>query len=322
MKVLAIDVGYGYCKVCYENSQGIRRYEKFISAVGKVGSSAVVQDSNAFEFNGQSYYLFDNALKLPNNQLLDLTTYEGLKEISPIIISYILKKFDLKVDRIVLGLSVAMIEHSGDYLDYISTNLAMPKETFLLVPQGIGSKLAYDMYNLNPEDSTQYSNIRAKNYLGVDIGNNTIDVFQCIGGMVSGQTVKGFKGEGVCKVSFNLIDAIRRDTGIEITLQHSKSILETGVFNYRGVSYNYRDKIDVFIKQYLTEMISLLEKNFKEVIDNMDHIIFIGGGAALLKKYMTSVSKVVEKYYKGDFIIIPELAEFYNCIGYYLLGNK
>lgn len=191
MKVLAIDVGYGYCKICYENSQGIRRYEKFISAVGKVGSSSVVQDSNAFEFNGQSYYLFDNALKLPNSQLLDLTTYEGLKEISPIIISYILKKFNLDVDRIVLGLSVAMIEFSGDYLDYISANLAISKEKFLLVPQGIGSKLAYDRFNLNPEDSTQYSNVRAKNYLGVDIGNNTIDIFQCIGGVVSGQTVRG-----------------------------------------------------------------------------------------------------------------------------------
>jgi exopolysaccharide biosynthesis predicted pyruvyltransferase EpsI len=57
-------------------------------------------------------------------------------------------------------------------------------------------------------------------------------------------------------------------------------------------------------------MIKLLEDNFKEVIDNMDNILFVGGGGALLFKYMESVRSVVEKYYKGDFIVIPELAEF------------
>lgn len=322
MKVIAIDTGFGAIKVAYENAQGIRRYEKFISVVGRVGSSAVVQDSNAFEFNGQSYYLFDNALKLPNSQLLDLTTYEGLKEVSPIIIAYLLKKYKIDYDRIVLGLSVAMIEQSGDYLNYISTNLTIPKERFLLVPQGIGSKVAYDRYNLNPEDATQYSNVRAKNFLGVDIGFNTIDIYQCIGGITSGQTVKGFKGEGVCKVAFSLIDAIRRDTGIEVTLQHSKEVLETGFFNHRGTSYDYRAKIDKFIKDYLTGMIKLLEDNSKEVIDNMDNILFVGGGGALLFKYMESVRSVVEKYYKGDFIVIPELAEFYNVLGYQLLGSR
>ena len=54
----------------------------------------------------------------------------------------------------------------------------------------------------------------------------------------------------------------------------------------------------------------------------MDNILFVGGGGALLFKYMESVRSVVEKYYKGDFIVIPELAEFYNVLGYQLLGSR
>lgn len=322
MKVLAIDVGYGSVKCCYTNSQGIKRYEKYISAVGKVGASSVVNDTNAFSFNGQMYYLFDTALKLPNDQLLDLQSYEDLKEASPIIISYLLKKYKVDYDKIVLGLSMAMVENSKDYLNYLSTHLALPEDKFLLIPQGIGSKIAYDRYNRNPEDPTQYNDIRVKNFLGVDIGFNTIDIYQCIGGATSGQTVRGFRGEGVCLIAFQLIDKIRSDTGIDITIQHAKEIIETGVLIHRGGTYIYRDDIYKFIKNYLKRVVELLETNFSKVIDNMDNIIFVGGGAALLNKYKNDIKEELEKYYKGDFIMIPEMPEFYNVLGYHLAAEK
>lgn len=322
MKRIAIDLGYGHVKVCYENSEGVRRYEKFISSVGKVGTSSIIKDSNAFEFNGQTYYLFDASLKLPNDQLLDLTTYEGLREASPIIIAFLIKKYGVNYDRIILGLSVAMIEMSADYLNYLASQLSKPVESFILIPQGVGSKLAYDSFNRNPEDPTQYNDTRVRNFLGIDIGFNTIDVYQCIGGVTSGQTIKGFKGEGVCKVAMALMDSIRNDTGIQITLQHAKEILETGRLVHRGASYDYRSKIDEFIKLYLENVINLIETNFSKVIDNMDNLLFVGGGAALLKKYYDSVHEVADKYYKGDFIIIPNVPEYYNVIGYWVYGEK
>lgn len=317
MRKIAIDLGFGSIKVCYENSAGVRRYEKYISAVGKVGSSGIIQDTNAFVFNNQTYYLFDTALKLPNDQLMDLQSYNDLKEASPIIISYLLKKYKVDYDKIILGLSVAMIEQSGDYLNYLVTNLSMPEDRFLLIPQGVGSKIAYDKFNIDLDDPTQYTNTKAKNFLGVDIGFNTIDVYQCVGGVCSGQTIRGFKGEGVCKVAFNLIDTIRSERGINITIQHAKEILETGVLVHRGQNFDYKDKIDQFIRQYLVEVIELLENNFKLVIDNMDNLLFVGGGAALLSKYRSSINEVIQKYYKGDFIIIPKNPEYYNVVGYY-----
>ena len=54
----------------------------------------------------------------------------------------------------------------------------------------------------------------------------------------------------------------------------------------------------------------------------MDNIFFVGGGAALLKKYRKGIDEVIEQYYKGDFIVIPEMPEFYNCLGYFEIGNK
>lgn len=47
MRKIAIDLGFGSIKLCYENSQGVRRFEKFISAIGKVGASDIVHDTNA-----------------------------------------------------------------------------------------------------------------------------------------------------------------------------------------------------------------------------------------------------------------------------------
>lgn len=322
MKKIAVDLGYGSVKVCYENSEGVRRYEKFISSVGKVGTSSIIKDANAFEFNSQTYYLFDTALKLPNDQLLDLTSYEGLKEASPIILAFLMNKYGVDYDRIILGLSVAMIEKSADYLNYVSAQLTKPIEAFVLIPQGVGSKIAYDHYNRNPGDPTQYNDTKVKNFLGIDIGFNTIDVYQCIGGVTSGQTIKGFIGEGVARVALNLMDAIRNETGIRISLQHAKEILETGVLVHRGASYDYRGKIDIFIQEYLKGVLELLEKDFSKVIDNMDNLLFVGGGAALLKKYYKSVLDVVDKYYKGDFVIIPEMAEYYNVLGYWLYDEK
>lgn len=318
MKKIAIDLGFGSIKVCYENSAGVRRYEKYISAIGRVGSSGIIQDTNAFVFNNQTYYLFDTALKLPNNQLMDLQSYNDLKEASPIIISYLLKKYGVEYDLIILGLSVAMIEQSGDYLNYLATNLTMPEDKFLLIPQGVGSKIAYDKFNVDLDDPTQYNNTKARNFLGVDIGFNTIDIYQCIGGVCSGQTIQGFKNEGVTKVAFGLIDIIRSERGLNITIQHAKEILETGVLVHRGQNFDYRDKIDHLIRSYLTGIIELIEANFSSVIDNMDNLLFVGGGAALLAKYRSSINEVVQKYYKGDFVIIPKNPEYYNVVGYYM----
>lgn len=318
MKKIAIDLGFGSIKVCYENSAGVRRYEKYISAIGRVGSSGIIQDTNAFVFNNQTYYLFDTALKLPNNQLMDLQSYNDLKEASPIIISYLLKKYGVEYDLIILGLSVAMIEQSGDYLNYLATNLSMPEDKFLLIPQGVGSKIAYDKFNVDLDDPTQYNNTKARNFLGVDIGFNTIDIYQCIGGVCSGQTIQGFKNEGVTKVAFGLIDIIRAERGLNITIQHAKEILETGVLVHRGQNFDYRDKIDSLIRSYLTGIIELIETNFSSVIDNMDNLLFVGGGAALLAKYRESINEVVQKYYKGDFVIIPKNPEYYNVVGYYM----
>lgn len=317
MKKIAIDLGFGSIKVCYENNAGVRRYEKYISAVGKVGNSSIIQDTNAFVFNNQTYYLFDTALKLPNNQLMDLQSYNDLKEASPIIISYLLKKYGVDYDKIILGLSVAMIEQSGDYLNYLATNLSMSEDKFLLIPQGVGSKIAYSKFNIDLDDPTQFSNTKSKNFLGVDIGFNTIDIYQCIGGVCSGQTIKGFKGFGVCVVAFQLIDAIRAELGINITIQHAKEVLETGLLIHRGKTYSYRDKIDGFMKEYLSKVIDMLEENFKTAIDNMDNILFVGGGAALLYNYRDSINEIIAKYYSGDFIIIPKNPEYYNVVGYY-----
>ena len=77
-------------------------------------------------------------------------------------------------------------------------------------------------------------------------------------------------------------------------------------------------EIDKCIKEYLEKVIHLIEDNFSYVIDNMDNLLFVGGGAALLSKYQSSIRPVIDKYYNGDFVIIPKNPEHYNVVGYYM----
>lgn len=322
--ILSIDLGFGSTKVTFRTNEGTLRFEKFITAIAQINKGDIdVNDSNLYEFNNKYYYLFDKALKVPSDQIIQINSYEVLKSVSPVIISYIKEKYQkdlsLNFTHFAIGLSMSMSAMSKEYIKHIAVNLGVTEANIILLPQGVAAKVAYQFYGQNPEDETQISNHKSLNFLGVDIGFNTIDVFPTINGVCSTNTAKGFSNEGLVKVANSIVQYCST-IGINISPQDAKPIMETKTVYYRGRTEHIAEVVDNFAIDYMIGVIELLEKSFKNTIDKLDRMLLVGGGAALLSNYKNSpkIEEVFkQKFYSGDFLLFPEKPEFYNSLGYF-----
>jgi hypothetical protein len=319
--VLAVDLGYGSTKVCYK--QGTRlKYFKKVSAVAEVPSIDHVTDENAFPFNGKQYYLFDTALKLPSTSLIDMMTFDGFKKASPIILRYLIHKLDIEPDLIVIGLSIAQIQHSGVYQRYVADTLQIDVNKILVVPQGAGAKVTYDTYYLEPSKAPdERVNTRSFDYLGLDLGFNTVDAFMVLEGAMSAALSEGFPGEGVVKVADRVVSELgKRDYSIDV--QDAKSIITTGKLHYRGEIVELNTLVSEIIAAYLKDLIQTVEKRYGAQMNKLSNIVLSGGGAQVLMKHKNAVEEILRKYYTPGFLEISEQGEYCNAIGYYHIGSK
>ena len=72
-------------------------------------------------------------------------------------------------------------------------------ENVYILPQGAGSKITIDNYGVDfPNKQQEFTGL--SNYVGVDIGFNTIDIFLVTNGKTSPYLFKGIENEGVMKV--------------------------------------------------------------------------------------------------------------------------
>lgn len=322
ISVLAVDLGFGSTKMAFKNPSGQLDYRKFTSAIGQLEGTSLIKDENAFSFDGKDYYMFDTALKMPSEKLLNLMSYEGLRDASPIILRHLMKKFDLEPELLVLGLSLTMMDYSADYKEYIARLLNISKDKIKLVPQGIGGKVAYDMYMLDPlANQSEAVTSRSTNYIGIDIGFNTVDFFQVINGQVYNGLVEGIAGAGISKVSNRLVEEIGKQ-GIIIDIQESKAIITEGVQIYRSNRIDRTDLVKTLVLEYIVDLLSTIETKYGATLNKMDNAFFLGGGAAILSKYAPLLEAEINHHFPVGYIMIPKLAEYYNVLGYFGIGEK
>ena len=320
--ILALDLGYGSIKVAYRTALGQLRYQKLITAIGEVHKTENfdIKDVNIYEYESQLYYIGPNALRLPSKDIIDIVDYNKFKLVSPIIISYYLNLIqageNITFDTIVVGLSLVYANNSADYLEYLKNKLNLK---VIVLPQGISSKFAIERYGLDPTDDSQITNVKFNDYIGVDIGFNTIDVFSVIGGKSSISATKGYKGDGVIKVAKELSNDVEHNLRIELSIQDYKNVLETGFLYHRGNNFDLSAKIQEYFVEYLIKLIDTVERDYSKAINKVDRLIMVGGGANLIQKYINDdkLQTHVDKKYSGDFLRIPKIPEFYNVLGYF-----
>jgi hypothetical protein len=313
-KVLALDIGYGHTKATYGTSDGtIKKRFKFPSMIGVTKRNEYVEDQRIYAFKGHNYYVGDNASHLPSENIIDITDYKNLEHYAPLFLHHAISIIGEVPDVIVTGLSIAQIGNSGyfqgELKNYTVDNKSYTFEHVFVIPQGAGSKLTIDKYGDNfPQE--QKEDLSMSTYVGVDIGMNTLDLFLVSDGKTSPNLFEGIEKEGIMKIAIKVAKLVETDFNRSITLQEARDVIDTGVYKLRGKQHSYKDQIDEIKKDYLKDMIRLIEARYGKIIDKCDFISVSGGGSTIFKTT------------DDGFFKIPKTAnEFYNSIGFFIYGS-
>jgi len=312
-KVLGIDTGYGHVKLTYGLSDGtiLKRF-KFPSMIGITKRNEHVQDERIYAFKGHNYYVGENAEHLPSENLIDISDYKNLEHYSPLFLHHSIKLIGDVPDIIVAGLSIAQIGNSGYFQSelrkYTVDNKEYNFEHVFVLPQGAGSKLTIDKYGDNfPQE--QKEDLSQSTYIGCDIGFNTLDLFLVSDGKTSPNLFEGIEREGVMKIAQKVAKLVHQDFNRSITLQEAREVIDSGTYKLRGKTHSYTDQISEIKKEYLKDLIRLIEVKYGKIIDKCNFISLSGGGSTIFKST------------EDGFFKIPKTAhEFYNSIGFFTFG--
>lgn len=317
----AIEIGYSDTKVTVGDSSGkINKLFKFPSLIGEVKVngelSEYVTDPKAAYFKGKTYYIGEDAMKLDSSALIDIVDYENLEYFAPIFVHHAIKLAGLTPSIIAIGLSISQVKQSGYFEDAVSkftvneTNYEF--DNIVVFPQGLACKLTVDKYGVNfPNKDSQFH----QNYLGLDIGFNTLDIFRVIDGVSSTQKLEGIEGEGFIKIAKLVQEGIKKQFNTEYSLKEVNEIISDGFFMVKGSSTDVSTIISSAMNDYISNLETLIEDRFDGILKSrhISNMILFGGGVSLFRKY----NKL------DNFIIAPkDRYEYYNSIGLFLLSIK
>lgn len=312
-KILGIDSGYGDVKLIYGTSDGnIEKQFKFTSSIGITKCNPHVQDSRIYNFNGYSYYVGENSLHLPSENLIDITDYKNLEYYAPLFLYHAIQLIGEVPEFIISGLSKSQIENSGNFknglMNFTVNDQKFNFDKVYILPQGAGSKLTIDKYGDNfPNKQDQF--MGNTTFVGVDIGFNTIDTFLVTEGKTSPNLFEGVEKEGVMKIATEIAKKVKQIHNRQITLHEAKEIIDTGFYKLRGQKFDFKEELSEIKKAYLKNLLAFIENRYGNIIDKCDFISLSGGGSTIFKSTEDGFIRVPKNHH-----------EYYNAIGQYLYG--
>ena len=317
MKILGIDIGYGAVKVVYgaENGEPVKKF-KFTSTIGITKTNEYIKDPKIYNYKEHSYYVGEDAMALPSENLIDITEYKNLEYYAPLFLAHAIKLIGEMPEVIVSGLSKAQIQNSGYFNDTIKefavNDTHYKFNTVYIIPQGAGSKLCSDKYGIDfPNIQTEF--VGKTSFVGVDIGMNTLDLYRVIDGKTSASVFEGIEHEGVMKVASKVALLINEKHQRKISLHEAIEILDTNTYKLRGDKYDYTNEIRDIKKEYIKELFELIEEKYGAILDKCDYIFFSGGGSSFFNSGT----------YCGNKLLVPKTNfEYYNAIGQFMFGQE
>lgn len=315
--ILGIDIGYGDVKVTIGTPNEISHQFKFSSAIAKASKVSAIRDARILDIpiHGEIHqvYVGEDALMLPSSQIVDITNYEALENYAPAFIHKALEMAKVnpaEVKVLVSGLSVSQLGQSGYFKDRIQNfevnGIKYSFDEVYLLPQGAGSKMAFDKFGANfpaaRTESTQYT------FVGCDIGFNTLDMYYVVNGKTSPNLFEGIAGEGVMRIAQMVRDKVKEIHQREITLREAKGVLDTKVYKLRGESHDFSKEVREAVDAYTKRLLVTVEEKYGPIIDKCDFIVLQGGGSMFFD--------TTDQFFR----VVKNKSEFYNSIGFYLYG--
>lgn len=320
MRLLAVDLGYSSVKVAYYNEEGILQFDKYISAVAKIDNPMEADDDVMFRLGTDYYILGPSALKVPRSFLLNLENFEDMKIAYPVWISYLLKKYG-KFDKVIIGLSMAFSDKADELLKYLYESLMIEdKNFFMCLPQGLSCKVGYTVFGNDIREVSTKNDQRLRNYLILDGGFLTCDICNIVNGSASAGSTIGIPDTGVICIARDVMTYLFKEHQIKVSVKEAQTIVDNnGIFVRRGKNYDISEKVATFTKNYLNNVLGLLESKFGEAMDAVEGILVCGGLAYFFKKYLNDAKMVekIEEHFPVSFLHFPTTdCEYYNCVSY------
>lgn len=309
--ILIVDGGYGDHKVVAATLQGdILEIFKFPSILGKTKRNPLVDDDRIISYKNEDFYVGEDALMLQSENIIDITEYSQLEYYEPIFIAYIIGRIKKKPTKLVVGLSQSQIGNSGYYQEalrsFVVNNIEYKFDEVFVLSQGLMSKLTIDKYGDNFPKINQ-SFLDDKSYIAIDIGNNTLDLFQVINGKASPNLLRGIEKEGIIKICILVKQMILERFNKTISLMEAKNILDVESITIRGDKTILTKELEKLKYDYLQNLMKFAEDQYGKVLDDMHYFYLLGGGSYLFRNMRTKFIKVPN-----------DKNEYYNAIGYLL----
>jgi len=273
---IGIDLGYGNCKISYQGKEA--KFPTAICFATDVATS--FGDENDFEFEGEKYLVGQDAV---GSESFTTTDYKFLYKYGPLLIYYILNKFDehnkeQPID-VYTGLSISDWSEKDSFLERITSFQVNGEDIEInanIMPQGAGIFNDF-IYNYNDETVPDRTCI-------IDIGTNTINFLNFVDGKPVKKDIKSFVGHGVTSILKPFTTYLENTYKVQFSETEALQIFVKNKFKYNGEEQqNVIDKITELKSQFVRKLFSSVLTSEKKVMAMADVVIIAGGGSLLLK---------------------------------------
>jgi len=292
---LAIDIGYGDCKVAYEKD-GKLNFFKFPTAIQRAKTNfASFGDEELYEFKGTKYKVGEQAV----NGALSTRNLDFLIKYTPLLIYYAIKKANIDTENleIATGLSILNWSEVDNFSNAIRTinvnNEIIAPANIKVFAQGQGIFIDYQ---------------GNKNGIIVvtDIGYNTFDFLVFEDGKPKPEL--SFATErGLNILIEEIVNIIKQKYDWTITEQKAKDIFIKGYIENFGKRVDLSDMIEELKGYYTDEILNEMKAQRLNILREAQAVIFSGGGAYYLE----------QKELPSNVAFSKKPYEFANVKGYY-----
>ena len=307
-KILALDIGYGFCKVMH----GAELF-KNPSAVA-IAKSKLVNSIKPISFEGKEYIIGEDAL----SEAIKTRDYSFIYKYSPLFIYDAFTKLGI-VDKINdytihTGLSLYDIDKSPEFKKEFKNR----KEEFInrISKFTVNGNTYTPKINLYAQGQGSYFDYCATNGdlqkgidVVVDIGYRTNDIIVFFDGSPL-KSDSNADDKGVNLMINELKMYLNKEYDITFSEQEVIEIFFKRELSFYGQTKQLDIKIDEIIDGYFEILFSSLKADYGKVLKSATRVIISGGGAYLLEGYK-------DKFPPNIFFDTSRSYEFANVRGYY-----
>lgn len=295
----AIDMGYGRIKLS-DSQKRVTIIPTYMVKAPTVNDTGFMANDDYVIIGGKKYYVGEKALSYGFQESLIHDDYHGSQEWVALLVYALYKhgkkyETDIVIDKICVGLPISQYDNKERRAKVTKamynlkaninkTEIVYPiaDKSLKLMPQGVG---AYMQYQDKIDQRTDCDGV-------VDIGKRTVDLALFNDGRyVPGSSES--KNRGVDTFHKSLVKRIKNEFGMDVNMSTVEKALATSSITISGQPRDISKIIQVLKEEYRDLIVNTIKEVWTEQLVGIQRIIFIGGGAEIIKEHLNNDSRYV-----------------------------